>query len=104
MKIILACAGGMSSGFVADALKKEIEKDGIADVVVEAMSDSKIKEEINKKAWDIVLLAPQVKFQSEKIKALCGEKNIPVYDIEGTSYTMMGAPKIYQDIKEILSK
>ncbi|TLG75393.1 PTS sugar transporter subunit IIB [Culicoidibacter larvae] len=103
MKVLMACAGGMSSSFVADALKTEASNRGITDFEIIAVGDARIKEELGKNYWQIVILAPQVRFQSDRIKQLCDPLGIPVYNIENTSYTPMGAPKILDGIIEALN-
>lgn len=102
MKVLMACAGGMSSSFIAKAIEKE-GKTRTDDFSVVAIADTRIKEYIEKSEYDIIILAPQIRFKYPDVCKLVEGKAISVLTIEGRLYTPMGAPKLVDLMEQKLA-
>lgn len=72
MKILLICGNGLSSGMIAQKIKQAGRKEGF-DVETEAYSYAQLPEVIDQ--FEVVLVAPQMKFNEEMIKETCKEHN-----------------------------
>jgi len=99
MKIVLCCGSGMSSGFMAQNIKKAAKKRGIQAEVI-ARSESLIENFLNN--TDIVLIAPHLASESEHIAKRCGD--IPVLVIDRTNYGMLDGESILNEILKCLEK
>ena len=101
MNILLSCAGGMSSSMIAKSLEDEGKKQG-QDFHVKATYIEDIKEKMEEKKWDIILLAPQVRYHHPVVEKEVGNA-LPVVDIEGIEYTPMGASQLYTKVMNAIN-
>lgn len=95
-KIVLVCAGGMSTSILA----KRMEEAALAanyEVAVEAFSSAVV--DVVAKTADIVLVGPQVRYQLDKIKEQVG---CPVALIDMKSYGMMDGEAVIAQVKQVL--
>jgi len=99
MKIILACAGGMSTGMLVNRMKEYAQGQGI-ESIIEAYGLSELEDYVE--GADIILLGPQVGFQKEEVQ----EKypNLPVEVIDMMDYGMMNGEKVFKLAKEAIEK
>lgn len=104
MKILLSCAGGMSSSIVADAIADEAKKQGVTDFSIEPTGTESVQEDLANNDYDLILLAPQVNYRMKYIKDLADPKGIPVLPIKGTEYNPLAGPSLFKQIKEALSE
>jgi PTS system cellobiose-specific IIB component len=97
IKIILACAVGMSTSMLMDRMKKaarikvpeaEIAAFPVSELATEAPGSS------------IILLGPQVSYMKDKIAAAF--PSIPVRVIDMRDYGMMNGEKVLQEVLDIL--
>ena len=95
--IVLFCAGGMSTSLMVSKMEEAAKKLGF-DCVIKAYGTNNAKDYGS--SADIILLAPQVRFQKAEIMAKC--PNIPVETIEMMDYGMMNGEKIIHHVMEIL--
>ena len=65
MRVLLVCAGGMSTSMLMKKMSKYAAEHGI-DLEIAARGANEVK---NGDGWDVVLLGPQIGFQADKIKA-----------------------------------
>lgn len=100
MNVLLACGGGMSSSILAENLVLEAEKNGVADFYIEATGTEEVGLKMQQKAWDVLLLAPQVSFRKAHLQKEADQYGIPLLPIEGILYTPMGIPELYQLIMQ----
>lgn len=100
MKILLTCAGGMSSSLLAQSLTNEAKKNGVDDFSVEATGTENLPLTLQKETYSAVLLAPQVAYRKDFVEKETAAYGIPVIPIEGTMYTPMGAPALLKKILE----
>jgi len=102
MNILMSCAGGMSSSIIAKSLKEEAKKHGES-FYVEATHIGKINDKMEERDWQVLLLAPQVRYHHSVVeKELNGI--IPILNIEGIEYTPMGAKQLYKKIMQAVNK
>ena len=104
MKLLLTCAGGMSSSLLAQNLENEAKKNGIADFSVQAAGTESLPLALQRDNFAAVLLAPQVAYRKEFVEQEAAGYGIPVIPIEGTMYTPMGAPALFKSVMEQVSK
>ncbi|WP_342269248.1 PTS sugar transporter subunit IIB [Spiroplasma endosymbiont of Aspidapion aeneum] len=85
-KILLACAGGMSTSIIVGKMNKYASSQGI-EVEIKALAANEALERL-KEGWEIILLGPQVKFYKEQLDAEIKKENltIPVYVIPFQDY------------------
>lgn len=77
-KIVLLCAGGMSTSLLVPKMEEASKKKGI-ECKVSAHSVS-IAKEAGKDA-DIILLGPQVRFELKNVKKIHPDKEIQIIDM-----------------------
>lgn len=66
-KILLVCGAGASSGFMAAAARKASKKKGL-DYEIKARSESELTENIS--AYDLLLIAPHLKYMLNEVKEI----------------------------------
>ncbi len=93
MNILLACAGGISTGLVADKMMEEAQKRGL-DCKVWAVDDGEIGNELDNNKIDIVLIGPQIKFKLKKLQQKYADKNVKILCMDPVAYGMNDAAKI----------
>lgn len=101
MKVLLICAGGMSTSMLIRKLEKHAESVGIEDFVCEAHGTTSFEEIY--KDWDVTLYAPQVANKAEYLKEIAGP-NYPMGKIQPTDYAIGNAPNIFKLIDELLQE
>lgn len=92
-KVLFICSGGMSSTIVEKALEKEAEKNGIV-LESSAVGTSKAEHAIKGNAWDIVLIAPQVKHRFNLFKEYADAENIRIELIAPRDYSPLGGKNL----------
>ncbi|UGQ17623.1 PTS sugar transporter subunit IIB [Borrelia sp. RT1S] len=89
MNILLVCSAGMSTSMLVQKMEEYARKHNM-DIRIEASSESKFNEVIDD--FDVVLLAPQVRFSKGRLEDIARPKGIPVESIDTIDYgTMNGA-------------
>jgi len=86
MKIFLVCSGGMSTGLLANAMKKEAALQQIQSDI-EAISLSALPKRLPEAA--VVLVAPQVRHRYSDIESSAKALGKPVGLIDGVAYGTM---------------
>lgn len=99
MKIMLICAGGMSTSILMKKLKKYSDEHdlGLEEIIARSASDY----EDAYKRFDAILLGPQVSYQKNKIAEATKKpvEVIPAYD-----YAIGNAENIFKLINKLLKK
>ncbi|MBP2170274.1 PTS system cellobiose-specific IIB component [Erwinia toletana] len=93
-KILLCCAGGMSTSMLMQRMEKEAKEQGIA-VEMQAVGFDEFADQIA--AWDCCLLGPQIKYKLVEFQAIAAEKQKPVAVINTMDYGMMNGKKVLHD-------
>ncbi|MHB8806528.1 MAG: PTS sugar transporter subunit IIB [Anaerolineaceae bacterium] len=101
MNILLVCAGGISTSFFVQNIRREYESQKI-DGVVMAKSITEVPEFINN--IDIIFIAPQAVFFKEKVEKICSQRSIPCQVIDTVTYGQMDGKKIIELAKKSLGK
>jgi len=86
VKILLCCASGMSSGFLASSMRKAANKKGI-EAHVEAVAESNVGQMIRE--FDVLMVGPHYASQLENFKNICDNYNVPVCVIPQSIYGML---------------
>lgn len=90
IRIILACAGGMSTSLLMNKMKAEADKRGI-EVTIDAIGEKSISQHIGE--FDVLLLGPQVRYVLKNVENTLGD-NVPYEVIEMRAYGMMDGAKV----------
>lgn len=94
MRIILACAAGMSTSLLANNIQREAQERGV-DVTVEAMSTSSLDETLWRSV-DVVLLGPQMRHQLDDLAAKGAQFHVPVEAIPPQDYAMANGQHVLE--------
>jgi Phosphotransferase system cellobiose-specific component IIB len=103
MNILLACSGGMSSSILSNALNKEARKRG-KELSVDSTGTESVGDSLDRKKYDLVLLAPQVSFRKEDVEKAAKERGTGMLLIPRLLYNPLGAPKLLDLISEQLEQ
>jgi PTS system cellobiose-specific IIB component len=95
MKILLVCAGGLSTAMMMEEMKKVIrgsKKLDIQDFPMEAVSVDRMKEVVDK--YDIVLVGPQLKHKTDYIQKVAEPFGKAVMIIDPELYGAMDGASV----------
>ena len=97
MRLLLVCAGGMSTSMLMRKLKIYAgEKD--IDFDVKACGSTELK---NADGFDVVLLGPQISYQKDTLKKRLG--SVPIDVIPMRDYGMANCENIFKQIHGLLA-
>lgn len=96
-RITIFCAAGMSTSLLVKKMEEAAKKNNF-DCKISAYSSTKIRE--FGPTSDIILLAPQIRFQKTEVEELC--PNVPLLVINMMDYGMMNGEKIISQIINVL--
>lgn len=94
MRIILACAAGMSTSMLANNIKRVAEERGL-DIEVEAMSTSALGEAQWRSA-DVVLVGPQMRHQLPTLAEKGAAFQVPVEAIPPQDYALANGQHVLE--------
>lgn len=96
MKVLLVCAGGLSTSI----LMKKLEKYAAAnDIEFEVVAKGVMDYEDVAPAYDVILLGPQVSYKKDDIQSKTGK---PLAVIAQMDYALGNAENIFKQINAIL--
>lgn len=98
MRVILVCAGGMSSAIAAKSLANAAKEQGINMEVHE--SSTQQFEEMIKDNYDLALVAPQIRHRFDTLKPYAEAVNIPILQIAPKGYSPIGGKFLLDQIKK----
>lgn len=90
MKILLCCAGGMSTSILMKKMQKYWNEKG-EELVIEAVGVDATREVAPK--YDICMCGPQVSYRLKDIKEYT---QLPTAAIDSVAYAIADCPKIYK--------
>lgn len=96
MKIMLVCAGGMSTGILMKKMEKWASDKGI-DLEVKAYGIGEY--ESHYKAYDCILLGPQISYKECEVKS---NVDIPVDLIQSFDYAVGNVDNIMKQVDKLL--
>ena len=99
MKIMLVCASGQSTSFLAAAIRKVAAKRKM-DVEVCAHGVSEIEEFVED--IDIVIVAPQGMYAFDQVNACCQKHNVKCTPMNSLAYRMIDGEKLLDDAIKVL--
>lgn len=91
--ILLACSAGMSTSMLVTQMKKAA-KDKDIDAEIAAVSSNEVKDNVESKQIDVLLLGPQVRFMKNDFVSQLEPLGIPVGVIDMMDYGAMNGPKV----------
>jgi cellobiose PTS system EIIB component len=97
-KILLVCAGGMSTSILMKKMSKYAEKNGIM-LKIEAAGLSTYQDVY--KSYDVILLGPQVSYKKSEIQSAT---HLPVDVIAPYDYAIGNAENIFKQVEKIYPK
>ena len=100
MRIMLACAQGLSTSLLVEKMKKYAEEAG-KDYMIWAIEQSMIEEELGN--FDVLLLGPQIQHMLKKITKLV-DGVAPVALIRPVDYGRMNAEAIVKQAEELCGR
>ena len=100
IRILLACAGGMSTSLLMTKMQEEADKRGI-EISVEAHSEKSVENYLGQ--FDVLLLGPQVRYVLPKVKKLLDGK-YPVEVIDMRDYGTMNGSKVLDTALKIYNE
>ncbi|EIW17325.1 MULTISPECIES: PTS sugar transporter subunit IIB [Pelosinus] len=92
MNILLVCASGMSTGLLVNKMRMEGEKRNLLNLNIFACSVDEIEKYISH--YDVVLVAPQIRYKEKYIYALASSKDKGYAFIDGVHYGRVDGNKI----------
>lgn len=99
MKVLLLCAGGMSTSMVMKKLRTYAQQNGIEDFSVDATAVSSFYDVAQD--YDVVLLGPQVSYKRDELAEQVPGK--PVGVIAPQDYAIANCEHIFKQINELAS-
>lgn len=99
MKVLLVCAGGMSTSMVMKKLEKYAAANGIDGFEVDAVGVGAFRDVVDK--YDVVLLGPQISYKKDDVIEGSGGK--PVGVIAPADYAIANCEHIFAQIDSLLA-
>lgn len=101
MRLLLICAGGMSTSMLIKKLEKYAAANNIENFVCEAHGVSSFEDLY--KDWDLTLYGPQISNKADYLREICGE-DYPIGKIQPADYAIGNAEKIFKEVYRLLDK
>jgi PTS system cellobiose-specific IIB component len=99
--ILLVCGGGMSSGFLAQNIRKAA-KNRSMDLEVFARSESEVEEYVDR--IDVLLYGPHLKYLEKELIEKVSGRNIPISIIDQSIYGMIDGERTLDLILELIKE
>lgn len=96
-KIVLCCNAGMSTSMLVQKMREAAGKEGF-ECEINAYPISEVEDKGNDA--DVILLGPQVRFETKKVQKLFPEK--PVDAIAPSDYGMLRGDKVLEAAKKMM--
>lgn len=101
MRLLLICAGGMSTSMLVKKLEKYAAEHGINNFVCEAHGVGSFEDLY--KDWDLTLYGPQISNKAQYLREVAGP-DYPIGKIQPADYAIGNAEKIFKEIHQLLNK
>ncbi|MFH1453331.1 MAG: PTS sugar transporter subunit IIB [Armatimonadota bacterium] len=99
MNILLICSGGMSTSFITQKMVKAAQEKNL-ELKIDSASAENLEDVINN--YDIVLVAPQVKYRYDRLKEVANNHSKPIALIDGKLYGTMNGEGILKQAEDML--
>ena len=102
-KVLIICAGGMSSSLIAKKATAYLQEKG-QDIEVNATSQSQGAMLINKNEYDLYLVSPQTRMYFDSLEKVAKKHDKPIINIPPQAYVPipMGTEKLAKLVTENL--
>lgn len=100
MNILLICSGGMSTSLIMQKMMKSAEDRGLQ-VKIESASAENLEDIIS--GYDVVLVAPQIKYRYDRVAEVAKSHSKPIGLIDGVLYGTMNGAGILKQAEALLS-
>ncbi|MFV0555974.1 MAG: PTS sugar transporter subunit IIB [Lactovum sp.] len=100
MKLLLICAGGMSTSMLIKKLEKYAAENGIENFLCEAHGVGDFQDLYQD--WDLTLYGPQISNRAAAMKEISGP-DYPIGKIEPADYAIGNAANIFKQIDKLLN-
>ncbi|NLC65944.1 MAG: PTS sugar transporter subunit IIB [Clostridium sp.] len=101
MKILLVCSAGMSTTLVIRKMENALLEDE-KNWEIDARPVEQFKEVY--KDYDVILLAPQIRYKKDELEKLSKSENIPLVTINTIDYGLAKGENILDIIREQIDK
>ena len=101
VRIMLACAAGMSTSLLVTKMEKETAADAGVEAKIWAVPESEVEKNIGE--FDILLVGPQIRFKAKAFEKMSAGR-FPVHVIDMRDYGTMNGGKVFATAMEILGK
>lgn len=98
MKILLVCAGGMSTGILMKKMQEYWAEQGI-ELEIDAVGVGEVEDTCQK--YDIILCGPQISYRMNEIKE---ESGLPVASIPPTDYALHNCANIMKLAQDLYAQ
>lgn len=99
MKILLVCSAGMSTSMLVQKMEDYSKAQGLDDKI-EALSGVEGKGKI--KDFDVVLIAPQIRFEQKNFQELAKPLGVPVGLIDVRLYGTLNGEAVYKYAQQLV--
>jgi len=99
IRILIVCAGGISTSFLEQKIVEVFDKRGI-DANILARSANDVYDHLDQA--DIVLMAPQVSYMQKELSSLCDEHHVKFAPIPLAVYGQMNGEAVCQMVMDLL--
>lgn len=96
MKILVCCAGGMSSSLLVSKMRDEVRKQGLTEIKIGSCPKDQITRYLDEA--DIILVAPQISFISEEIEKMNTQHHTQIMNISAENFGKMDATAILEEV------
>lgn len=102
MNILLVCASGMSTGLLVNKMREAGEKRNLPNFDIFACSVDELEKYINN--YDVVLVAPQIRYKEKYIHNLAISKSKGYAVIDGVSYGRVDGNRVLEQALRLEKK
>lgn len=102
-KIYLFCEAGMSTSIMVNKMMEVVEKHNMP-LEIAAFPAIRAEEKVEEERPIAILLGPQVRHLSDKMKATFEPQGIPVATIAPEAYGMMDGEKAMKDVLKLIKE
>lgn len=99
MKVLLVCAGGMSTSILMKKMEAYAAEHGIEPFEIAARGAGEVKN-VAENGYQIVLLGPQISYLKDRVKVKCG--GVPLEVIPMKDYGRQNCPAIFELINRVI--
>jgi len=97
-RIFLVCSAGMSTSMVVNKMREAAEAKGL-DAEIKAYSVSEFSDVVEQ--YEICMVAPQIKYEFDRLSSVCAEKGLKCGQIGMMEYGMLNGSAILEAALEL---